>query len=85
MAEDQVGVIVNFYAKPCVAALKITHGMIKKGDLLRYKGHTTDFTEVVASMEIENQPVEQAQAGDLVGVKVKERVREKDKVYRVVE
>jgi len=85
MAEDQVGVIVNYYPKPSVAALKITHGMIKKGDLLRYKGHTTDFTEVVASMEIENRPVEKAQAGDLVGVKVKARVREKDKVYRVVE
>lgn len=85
MAEDQVGIIVNFYAKPSVAALKVTHGMIKKGDLLRYKGHTTDFTEVVASIEIENQPVEKAQAGDVVGVKVKMRVREKDKVYKIVE
>jgi hypothetical protein len=36
-------------------------------------------------MEIENQPFEQAQAGDLVGVKVKERVREKDKVFKVIE
>lgn len=85
MAENQVGVVVNFYAKPSVAALKVTHGMINKGDFLRYKGYTTDFTEVVESMEIENQPVEKAQAGDLVGVKVRERVREKDKVYRVVE
>lgn len=85
MAEDQVGIIVNFYAKPSVAALKVTHGMIKKGDLLRYKGHTTDFTEVVARLEIENQPVEKAQAGDVVGVKVKMRVREKDKVYKIVE
>jgi len=85
MAEDQVGIIVNFYAKPSVAALKVTHGMIKKGDLLRYKGHTTDFTEVVASIEIENQPVEKAQAGEVVGVKVKMRVREKDKVYKIVE
>jgi len=37
MAEDQVGVVVNFYAKPCVAAVKVTHGMIKTGDLLKYK------------------------------------------------
>lgn len=85
MAEDQVGVVVNFYAKPCVAAVKVTSGMIKIGDILKYKGYTTDFTEVVSSMEIENQPVEQAKEGDLVGVKVKERVREKDKVYRVIE
>jgi len=85
MAEDQVGVVVNFYAKPSVAAIKVTGGSIRKGDLLKYKGSTTDFTEAVTSMEIENQAIEEAKSGDLVGVKVKERVREKDKVYRVVE
>ena len=85
MAEDQIGVVVNYYAKLGVAAVKVTSGTIKTGDLLKYKGHTTDFTETVTTMEIENQPFEQAQAGDLVGVKVKERVREKDKVYKVVE
>ena len=85
MAEDQVGVVVNFYAKPSVAAIKVTGGSIRKGDLLKYKGHTTDFTEEVASIEIENQPVEEAKSGDLVGVKVKERVREKDKIYKVIE
>lgn len=85
MAEEQVGIVVNFYAKPGVAAVKVTRGIIKKGDILKYKGYTTDFTEVVSSMEIENQPVEKAQKGDLVGVKVKERVRENDKVYSVVE
>ncbi|MBW1727083.1 MAG: translation elongation factor-like protein [Deltaproteobacteria bacterium] len=85
MAEDQVGVVVNFYAKPSVAAIKVTGGSIRKGDLLKYKGSTSDFTEEVTSMEIENQAVEEAKSGDLVGVKVKERVREKDKVYRVIE
>lgn len=85
MAEEQVGIVVNFYAKPGVAAVKVTRGIIKKGDILKYKGYTTDFTEVVSSMEIENQSVERAQKGDLVGVKVKERVRENDKVYSVIE
>ncbi len=85
MPEEQVAVIVKFFAKPSVAALEVTSGSIKKGDILRYKGHTTDFTEEVTSMEIDNQPVEEAKAGDLVGIKVKERVRENDKVYKVVE
>ncbi|HDZ91394.1 MAG: hypothetical protein JRF51_05855 [Deltaproteobacteria bacterium] len=85
MAEEQVGVIVKFFAKPSVAALEITGGTIKKGDLLRYKGHTTDFTEEITSMEIDNQPVDEVKQGDLVGVKVKERVREGDKVYKVSE
>ena len=85
MPEEQVAVIVKFFAKPSVAALEVTGGTIKKGDLLRYKGHTTDFTEEVQSMEVDNQSVDEARPGDMVGVKVKERVRENDKVYKVVE
>ncbi len=85
MPEEQVAVIVKFFSKPSVAALEVTNGTIKAGDMLRYKGHTTDFTEEVLTMEIDNQSVEEAKAGDLVGVKVKERVRENDKVYKVVE
>jgi putative protease len=85
MDGDQVGVVVNFFAEPSVAAIKVTSGSIKKGDLLKYKGHTTDFTEEVAGIEINNQPVEEAKANDLIGIKVKERVRENDKVYKAVE
>ena len=85
MPEEEIGVIVKFFAKPSVAALEIKSGSIKNGDLLRFKGHTTDFTEEVASMQIDNQPIEEAKAGDLVGIKVKDRVRENDKVYRVFE
>ena len=85
MPEEQVGVIVKFFAKPSVAAIEVTSGSIKAGDELIYRGHTTDFTEPVTSMEIDNQEVEEAKVGDLVGVKVKERVRENDKVYKEVE
>ncbi|MBW1731525.1 MAG: translation elongation factor-like protein [Deltaproteobacteria bacterium] len=85
MPEEQVGVIVKFFAKPSVAAIEVTNGTIKKGDTLHFKGHTTDFTEEVVSMEIDNQPVEEAKVGDLVGLKVSERVRPNDKVYLVVE
>jgi len=85
MPDEQVAVIVKFFAKPSVAALEVTNGTIKKGDMLRYKGHTTDFTEEISSMEIDNQVVDEVKVGDLVGVKVKERVRENDTVYKVVE
>ena len=85
MPEEKVGVIVKFFAKPSVAAIELNSGSIKKGDLLRYKGHTTDFTDTILSMEVDNQPIEEAKAGDLVGIKVTERVRENDSVYKVVE
>ena len=85
MPEEQVAVIVKFFSKPSVAALEITNGVIKVVDVLRYKGHTTDFTEEIKSMEIDNQAVEEAKVGDLVGIKVKERVRENDKVFKVTD
>ncbi len=85
MSEIEVGVVVKFFAKPSVAAIEVRSGSIKSGEMLRFKGHTTDFSETVSSMEIDNKTVEEAPAGSLIGIKVKERVRENDKVYKVVE
>ena len=85
MAEEQVGVIVKFFVKPSVAAIQVTGGSIKIGDVLKYSGHTTDFTEEVASMQVDNESVEEVETGAMVGIQVKERVRENDKVYKVVE
>jgi len=85
MPEEQVAVIVKFFVKPSVAALEVTSGGINTGDVVRYKGHTTDFTQEITSMEVDNQPVQEAKVGDLVGIKVKERVRENDKVYKVID
>ena len=83
MPEIEVGLVVKFFAKPGVAAVKVTGGSIKPGDLLRYKGHTTDFTEQVTTMEIDRQPVEEATVGDMIGIKVTKRVRENDTVLKV--
>ena len=85
MADEEVGVIIKFFAKPGVAAIKVTKGTIKRGDILKYKGHTTGFTEEVRSMEIDNQSVDEAKVGDTIGVKIEERVREKDIIYKVVD
>jgi len=85
MAEEEVGVVVKFFTKPSVAAINVTKGSIKKGDTLMYKGHTTDFTEEVESIEIDNQSVDEAKVGDMIGIQVKERARENDIVYKVVD
>ncbi len=84
MEEQQVGKVTNFYVKISVAAIKVTAGVIRIGDTLHFKGHTTDFEDTVASMEVENQPVDEAGPGDEVGIKVKERVRENDRVYKAM-
>jgi translation initiation factor IF-2 len=83
MAEEEIGVVVKFFSKPSVAAVEITNGSIKVGDTLHFKGHTTDFNDVIESMEIDNNSVSEANSGDMIGIKVSERVREKDAVYKV--
>jgi translation initiation factor IF-2 len=85
MTEEQVGMVVKFFSKPSVAAIEVTGGSIKAGDILKYKGHTTEFTETVASIQMDNKPIEEAKVGNVVGIKVKDRVREGDKVYKVVD
>lgn len=85
MSEEEVGVVIKFFAKPSVAAIEVTGGSIKQGDLLKYQGHTTDFTETVNSLQKDNEVIEEAKVGDLVGIHVKERVRENDKIFKVVD
>mgnify|MGYP001562337434 CR=1 FL=1 len=81
--EIEIGEVVKFFTKPSVAAIQITAENLKIGDILHYFGHTTDFREEILSMQIDNQNVQEANAGDTIGIKVKERVREHDKVFKV--
>jgi putative protease len=83
MAEEKVGEVVKYFAKPCVAAIKITEGELKVGDTLKITGHTTDITSTIDSMEIDNQKVEKAIPGDYIGLKVPDRVRPGDEVFKM--
>jgi translation elongation factor EF-1alpha len=85
MAEQKVGEVVKFFSKAGVAAIKVTEGTIRVGDRIKFKGHSTDFEDQIQSMQIENQPVEKAEVGQMIGVKVKDRVREKDAVYKITD
>lgn len=84
MQEIEVGRISDFFAKPVVAGVEL-HGGLKTGDLIRIKGATTDLEFVLASMQIEHLAVAEAKAGDLIGIKVPDRVRNGDHVYKVIE
>lgn len=83
MAEKRVGEVMKYFAKPSVAAVKITEGEIGVGDTIKFLGHTTDLTMPLDSMEVNNQKVPSALAGDYVGIRVAERVRPGDEVYKV--
>lgn len=82
MGEELVGTVKDYFVKIGVAAIELS-GALSVGDTIRIRGHTTDVTQEVASMQIEKQAVPRAAAGQLVGIKVKEKVRAHDKVFRV--
>ncbi len=85
MEEKEIGKVMDYFAKIGVVAIEVTGGEIKVGDNLHFRGYTTDFEEVVESMEIEHQDVQVAKPGDNVGIKVGEKVRRHDKVFKVIE
>ena len=84
MAEETIGTVSDFFARPVVAAIELT-APLAVGDKIHIKGHTTDVELVVKSMQIDNADVKEAKAGDSIGVKVSERVRKHDTVYKVTD
>lgn len=82
MVEQQIGIVSDFFARPVVAGIELT-GMLKVGDVVRIKGHTTDLQFTVDSMQIEHQNVAEAGPGASVGIRVPDRVRKDDKVFKV--
>ena len=84
MSEEIIGEVSDFFAHPVVAGIELTAGL-RVGDKIHIKGHTTDLEMTVESMEINNEPVEEAQPGDSIGVKVSERVRSGDLVYKITD
>ncbi len=84
MPEEKIGTVSDFFARPVVAAIELT-ASLKIGDKIHFKGHTTDLEHVVDSIQIDNAAVEEANAGDSAGVKVSDKVRKGDEVYKVTE
>ncbi|KYK24391.1 hypothetical protein AYK26_06855 [Euryarchaeota archaeon SM23-78] len=85
MAEErEVGTVTHYYTNIGVAVIELTD-TLKVGDKIHIKGATSDFTQKVDSMQIEHKNVKEAKKGESIGLKVKEHVREHDKVFVVEE
>jgi translation elongation factor EF-1alpha len=82
MPEELIGHVSDFFSRPVVAGIDL-RGSLKVGDKIKIKGHTTDLEFAVESMQIDNASVQEATPGDSVGIKVPDRVRKGDAVYRV--
>ncbi len=81
--EERVGVVTHYYSHLSVAVIELDSGMLREGDTIHVKGHTSDFTQKVGSMEVNHMHVSEAWAGQSFGLKVNEHAREHDVVYLV--
>jgi putative protease len=85
MTEVEIGTVTHYFSRIGVAGIQITQDSLRVGDTVRIKGHTSDFTQKIESMQIDNKSVEEATVGHSVGFKVAQHAREHDKVFKLVE
>lgn len=81
--EERVGVVTHYYTHLQVAIVKMESGMLREGDTVHIKGHTSDFRQRVESMEVDHVHVPEVWPGQSFGLKVIEHAREHDVVYKV--
>jgi len=85
MPEEIIGKVASYFSKIGVAAIEITNGTLSIGDTIKVKGNTSDFTQKVESMQVDNEQIQEAKKGDSIGIKLDNKVRENDVVYKIVE
>ena len=84
MAEEKlIGKISHHFGKVSVGIIELSDAL-KVGDTIHIKGHTSDFTQQVSSMQIEHAEVTEGKTGDSVGIKVDQKVHENDEVFKIV-
>jgi len=83
MERRKVGTVFHYFAKAGVAAVRLSDGEVRVGDRLQFQGPTTNFEETVQSMQIDKTDVTGAVAGQEFGLRVAQRCREGDLVYRL--
>jgi translation initiation factor IF-2 len=83
MPEQLVGTVIHYFKGPSVAIVRVTEGELAVGDRVRFHGHTTEFTEQIASMEVNHQKVARARAGEEVAIQILDRARPHDQVFKV--
>lgn len=78
--EKAVGKITHYYSKIGVGIVELK-GKLAVGDKVKIKGHSTEFDQNIDTIEIDHKEVEEAKSGDVVGIKVNDKVREGDELY----
>jgi putative protease len=83
MPEELIGEVSHWFGNIKVAGIKLS-GDLAVGDTVHIVGHTTDLEQEIASMQLDNEDVSEAGAGDEIGVKLASRARPGDSVYKAI-
>jgi putative protease len=83
--EVKIGQVSHYFGKIQVAAIELTDGDLSVGETIHIKGHTSDFTQKIDSMQIDKANVESAKKGQSIGIRVSEHARVGDEVFKVNE
>lgn len=81
---ERIGIVTHYFTHLMVAIVQLESGSLREGDTVHIKGHTSDFSQRVDSMELDHVHVGEAYAGQSVGLRVREHTREHDVVYKVM-
>jgi len=79
--DDAIGVVTHYFPKVRAAAI-VLKAPLAVGQAIKVKGHTTDFTQVISSMQIDHVPIQIGKQGQEIGLQVSSRVRRRDRIYR---
>lgn len=85
MEKEKVGTVFTYFSKAGVAGVKLTDGSLSIGDKISIEGATTNFEQTLDSMQIDRVDIETGEVGQDIGIKVKDRVRPNDLIYKIVE
>lgn len=83
MSLEKIGKVTHYFPRVKAAAVKLLKDGLKVGDSIYIKGHTTDFKEIVASIQLDRVPIQEGKKAQEIGLLVKSRVRQGDSVYRI--
>lgn len=83
MQEKEIGKITHYYGHLSVGIIELSDAL-RLGETIHIKGHSSDFTQSIDSMQIEHANVPEAKSGDVIGIKVIQKAHPQDKVFKVI-
>lgn len=71
----KIGTVTHYYGNIGVAIVELS-GKLSVGDKVKFESGKTEIEQTVESMQIEHKDISSAKKGDIIGLKVDEKISE---------